>query len=214
MTHILLVRHGETEWNVIQRVQGWTDVALNAAGTAQAQALAKRLRDMPLTAVYSSDSARAVQTVQQAAEEHGLSVQTLPELREKGFGVWEGLTKDELERDHADLWHRYHVLHELDSAIPGGEPYSEVLDRMRGALCQILDAHPGEDDTVLVATHGGSGRAFVLFALQAPLSTLQRLRLDNTSLTRLDFRGIADGRVIFLNDTGHINATPMPGATE
>ena len=214
MTRILLVRHGETEWNVVQRVQGWTDTPLNAVGQAQAAALAERLRDVSITAVYSSDSSRAVQTVQPAAAEHGLPLQTMPELREKGFGVWEGLTKADLERDHTDLWHRYHVLHELDSAIPGGETYTQVLDRMRLALCQILDAHPGEDDTVLVATHGGSGRAFVLFALQAPLSTLQRLRLDNTSLTRLDFRGIADGRVIFLNDTGHINETPTPGATE
>ncbi len=214
MTHILLVRHGETEWNVIERVQGWTDIALNVAGTAQAAALAERLRDMPLTAVYSSDSARAVQTATPAAEQHGLVVQTMPELREKGFGVWEGLTKNDLERDYADLWHRYHVLHELDSAIPGGETYTQVLERMRDALCQILDAHPGEDDTVLVATHGGSGRAFVLFALQAPLSTLQRLRLDNTSLSRLDFRGIADGRVIFLNDTSHTSGMTPLGATE
>ncbi len=214
MTRILLVRHGETEWNVIERVQGWTDTPLNEAGLSQAAALAKRLQDTPLTAIYSSDSSRAVQTVQPAAQAHDLPIQTLPELREKGFGVWEGLTKTELERDYPDLWHRYHVGHELDSAIPGGETYTQVLDRMREALCRILDAHSGDNDTVLVATHGGSGRAFVLFALQAPLSTLQRLRLDNTSLTRLDFRGIADGRVIFLNDTGHINETPAPGATE
>lgn len=214
MTHILLVRHGETEWNVIERVQGWTDTKLNDVGVAQAAALAERLRDVPITAVYSSDSSRAAQTAAPVAEQHGLVVQTMPELREKGFGVWEGLTKDDLERDYTDLWHRYHVLHELDSAIPGGETYTQVLERMREALCQILDAHPGADDTVLVATHGGSGRAFVLFALQAPLSTLQRLRLDNTSLTRLDFQGIADGRVIFLNDTGHITEMTSEGATE
>jgi broad specificity phosphatase PhoE len=208
MTRILLTRHGETEWNVIERVQGWTDTKLNAVGVAQAAALADRLRHAPLAAVYSSDSSRAVQTALPTAEEHGLIVQTLPELREKGFGDWEGLTEADLERDYTDLWHRYHVLHELDSAIPGGETYTQVLDRMREALCQILDAHPGADETVLVTSHGGSARAFVLFALQAPLSTLQRLRLDNTSLSRLDFRGVADGRVIFLNDTSH-----LPGLT-
>ncbi len=214
MTHILLVRHGETEWNVIERVQGWTNTPLNDVGRGQAQALAERLRDTRLSAVYSSDSSRAVQTATPAAEQHRLVVQTMPELREKGFGVWEGLTKDDLERDYADLWHRYHVLHELDSAIPGGETYTQVLDRMRDALCQILDKHPGADDTVLVATHGGSGRAFVLFALQAPLSTLQRLRLDNTSLSRLEFRSIADGRVISLNDTSHFAGMMPRGETE
>jgi len=213
LTRILLVRHGETEWNVIERVQGWTDTALNDIGKAQAAALAERLRDTPLTAVYSSDASRAVQTATPAAKQHGLVVQTMPELREKGFGVWEGLTKNDLERDYADLWHRYHVLHELDSVIPGGETYTQVLDRMREALCQILDTHPGADDTVLVTTHGGSGRAFVLFALQAPLSTLQRLRLDNTSLTRLEFRDIADGRVSLLNDTSHL-ASHLTGTAE
>jgi broad specificity phosphatase PhoE len=204
MTRLLLTRHGETEWNVIGRVQGWTDTKLNAVGEAQAAALAERLRDTPIAALYSSDSSRAVQTAQPTAERHSLTVQRLPELREKSFGVWEGLTQDDLERDYADLWHRYHILHELDSVIPGGETYTQVLDRMREALCQILDAHPGADETVLVVSHGGSARAFILFALQAPLSTLQRLHLDNTSLSRLDFRSVADGRVIFLNDTSHL----------
>lgn len=213
MTHILLVRHGETEWNVVERVQGWTDTKLNAAGVSQAAALAKRLQNTPITAVYSSDSSRAVQTAMPIAEQHELTVQTMPGLREKGFGVWEGLTVGDLERDYADLWHRYHVLHELDSVIPSGETYTQVLDRMREALCQILDAHPGADDTVVVTTHSGSGRAFVLFALQAPLSTLQRLRLDNTSLSRLEFRGIADGRVMSLNDTSHL-ASHLTGAAE
>ena len=211
MTRILLTRHGETEWNVIERVQGWTDTRLNAVGIAQAAALAERLRETPLAAVYSSDSSRAVQTALPVAEGHGLEVQTLPELREKSFGVWEGLTSNDLERDYADLWHRYHVLHELDSVIPGGETYTQVLDRMRLALCQILDAHSGADETVLVVSHGGSARAFILFALQAPLSTLQRLRLDNTSLSRLDFRGVADGRVILLNDTSHLSKITSGG---
>ncbi len=204
MTRILLTRHGETEWNVIGRVQGWTDTAMNAKGEAQARALAKRLRDTPIAAVYSSDSKRAVQTAMPTAEQHGLAVQRLPELREKGFGVWEGLTKADLERDYADLWHRYHVLHELDSAIPNGETYTQVYDRMRNALCGILDTHSGADETVLVTGHGGSARALVLIALQAPLSTLQRLGLDNTSLSRLDFQGVAEGRVVFLNDTSHL----------
>ena len=151
MTHILLTRHGETDWNVIGRVQGWTDTALNGLGRAQAAALAARLKDMPLSAVYSSDSCRAAETARPIAEQHGLALQTLPDLREKGFGDWEGLTVTDLERDYADLWHRYHVLHELDSAIPNGETYSDVYDRVRRALCAILDAHPGADDTVLVA---------------------------------------------------------------
>ncbi len=205
MTKILLVRHGETEWNVVGRVQGWTDIPLNARGQAQAAALAERLRDTPLTAIYSSNSGRAADTAGPTAKTHGLEVNRLTELREKGFGDWEGLTQADLERDYADLWHRYHVEHELDAAIPGGETYSQVYDRMRGVLCRILDAHPDPNDAVLVVGHGGSSRTLVLAALQAPLSTLQRLQSDNASLTILSFRGIADGRVVCLNDTSHLS---------
>jgi len=204
VTRILLVRHGKTEWNAVGRVQGWTDVPLSPRGVTQAQALGGRLRETPLTAVYASDLSRAAETAEIASAGRGLTVQRLPELREKGFGDWEGLTQTELERDYSELWHRYHTRHELDTTIPGGETYSQVYDRLRSALSFILTAHPGADETVLVAGHGGSARAFILDALQAPLSTLLRLHLDNASLSRLDFRGLTEGRVVFLNDTSHL----------
>ena len=90
MTRILLARHGETEWNAIRRVQGWTDIPLSAKGEAQAQALAGRLSRTTLTAIYSSDLSRAARTAAPTADRHGLTVQSVPELREKGFGDWEG----------------------------------------------------------------------------------------------------------------------------
>ena len=204
MTHILLTRHGETEWNSIGRVQGWTDIPLSPLGHAQAAALAGRLRHHPVAAVYASDLSRAVQTAAPAAEALGLRVQTLPGLREKGYGDWEGLTRIDLERDYAALWHRYHTLRDLEAVVPGGETWPQVCERMEGVLSEILAAHPGNEEMVLVVGHGGSARALVLAALQAPLPTLLRLHLDNASLSRLDFKERADSRVVFLNDTGHL----------
>ena len=204
MTHILLARHGETEWNAIRRVQGWTDIPLSEKGLAQAEALAERLSRVPLAAVYSSDLARAAQTAAPTAARLGLTVLTVPELREKGFGEWEGLTQADLERDYPELWHRYHVLRDLDALVPGGETWPQVQERLSAALGHILAAHPGPDEAVLLVGHGGSGRMVILEALQAPLPTLLRLHLDNASLSRLDFRGSGDSRVVLLNDTSHL----------
>ncbi len=212
MTQVLLARHGETEWNKIGRVQGWTDIPLSAVGEAQAEALARRLGSTRLDAVYSSDLSRAAQTAEAAAKTHGLVVQTLPGLREKGYGDWEGLTGAELERDYPELWHRYHALKDLDAVVPGGETWPEVRERLAAALGIILAAHPGADETVLVVGHGASARMLVLEALNAPLSTLLRLTLDNASLTRLDFASATDSRVVFLNDTGHIAGATVEGA--
>jgi broad specificity phosphatase PhoE len=206
VTRILLARHGETEWNAVRRVQGWTDIPLSVTGQAQAKALAQRLSRFPLTAVYSSDLGRAVETARPAADSLGLLVQPLPELREKSFGDWEGLTQIDLERDYPDLWRRYHVERDFEALVPGGETWPEVHTRLSLVLRQILAAHPGPEETVLLVGHGGSGRVLILEALQAPLPTLLCLHLDNASLSRLDFHGPGDSRVVFLNDTSHLES--------
>ena len=204
MTRILLARHGETEWNAIRRVQGWTDIPLSAKGLAQAEALATRLSHTRLNAVYTSDLSRAARTAAPTAARHGLTVQTVPELREKGFGDWEGLNQADLERDYPDLWHRYHVARDLEALVPGGETWPQVQERLSTVLRRVLAAHPGPEETVLLVGHGGSGRALVLEALQAALPTLLCLHLDNASLSRLDFHNPGDSRVLFLNDTSHL----------
>ncbi len=205
MTQLIFARHGETEWNAVLRVQGWTDTPLSARGRAQAAALAVRLADLPIQAVYASDLSRAVETARPTAERLGLEVQTLPGLRERRFGDWEGLTQADLERDHAAQWHRFHVQRDLDAPVPGGENWAGVGGRVRAALAHILAAHPGRDEAVLVVGHGGSGRTLLLEALQAPLATLLCLHLDNASISRLHFRAPGDSRVLLLNDTGHLD---------
>ena len=207
MTHILLARHGETEWNKVGRVQGWTDIPLSTDGEAQAIRLARRLSDISLAAVYSSDLSRAAQTAKPAADTQGLKVQTLESLREKGYGDWEGLTGPELERDYKQLWHRYHTLRDLTAKVPNGETWPEVQKRMSTALQNILAAHPGTDETVLVVGHGASSRMLILEALHAPLPVLLHFFLDNASLSRLDFFG-DHSRLVSLNDTGHLVETP------
>jgi len=204
MTQILFARHGETEWNAIRRVQGWTDIPLSPLGQAQASALADRLASTPLTAIYSSDLTRAMDTAAPTALRQGLEVHPRPGLREKGFGDWEGLTQPELERGYPELWHRYHVLRDLEAVVPGGETWQEVVARVSSTLRRVLADHPNPSDTVLLVGHGGSGRVVILEALQAALPTMLHLHLDNASLSQLDFKTADDGRVLLLNDISHL----------
>lgn len=188
-------------------MQGWTDIPLSADGEVQAVRLARHLAGTPFAAVYSSDLSRAVQTAKPAADAQGLTVRTLESLREKGYGDWEGLTGADLERDYTQLWHRYHTLRDLTMKVPNGETWPEVQERMRAALQEILAAHPGTDETVLVVGHGASSRMLILEALHAPLPVLLHFFLDNASLSRLDFLG-DHSRLVSLNETNHLMETP------
>lgn len=151
MTEILLVRHGETDWNIQRRVQGHTDIPLNETGRSQALALADALAGEPLDAVYSSDLARASETARLIAERRGLEVVVLRELRERDFGTWEGLTDDE-------------VLERFPEAGNGpwgdAETKAEMFARVNTVLRRIAAEHP--DGRVLVITHGGPVRSLLL----------------------------------------------------
>ena len=148
MTEILLARHGETDWNLGRRVQGHTDIPLNAAGVDQARVLAEQLADEPLTAVFSSDLSRAIDTAKAVADRHGLEVTMDPLLREKNFGTWEGLTDVEIAERFPDAQR---------GQWGDGETTEEVAERVRGVLDRIRELHP--DGRVLVVSHGGALRA-------------------------------------------------------
>lgn len=204
VTQIYLARHGETEWNAGGRVQGWLDSKLTERGRRQAEALAARLALLPVQAVYVSDLSRALDTAAPIARAHGLVVQTRPGLREKCFGDWEGLTAADLETRYAEEWHRYHVERDLEALVPGGETWPQVQARIVAVLGEALAAHPGREDCVILVGHGGSLRAAVLHALDAPLSILLRLHFSNASLSCLEYKNECDGRVLLLNETSHL----------
>ena len=146
MTTLLIVRHGETDWNAAGRLQGHTDRPLNDFGRAQAKKLAEQLANDGITAIYASDLARARETAEIVAERLALPVALDPDLREKDWGTWEGLTAAERER--------------VEFA---GESTEAHQERMLRALRRIAERHPG--GRVLVVTHSGSMRRVQTAAL-------------------------------------------------
>ncbi len=142
MTTLLLVRHGETDWNRDLRIQGGSDTELNETGRAQARELASELAAVELDAVYASDLKRARETAEIVARDRGLDVALDPGLRERSFGSWEGLTRAEVDERFPDRQHH------------DGETDDQVRDRVLDAVGRIVEAHPGQE--VLVVSHGGA----------------------------------------------------------
>jgi probable phosphoglycerate mutase len=164
MRRILLVRHGETAWNVAHRLQGHTDIELNDAGRAQARSLAAAVAGAGLAAVVTSDLARARETGQIIAAALGLADPAVdPDLRERRFGVFEGLTRDECAVRYPDAWRAWQAQR---GAPPGGEERPLAVARLAGALARIAAAGGGP---ALVVSHGGVMRLWLMDLLGAPV---------------------------------------------
>jgi probable phosphoglycerate mutase len=166
---ILLVRHGETDWNLERRWQGHTDRPLNQTGRAQARELAKRLATEPPHAIYSSDLARARETAEIVAERLGLPVAVDPRLREVDVGEWSGLTMADVEERFPEALQRRLA---GGTGWQDGETYEQMGERVLEALHDIAGRHEGR---VLVVTHGGSVRE-VLHAAGVPAEERPHVR--------------------------------------
>jgi broad specificity phosphatase PhoE len=199
MTTLILVRHGETLWNVEVRFQGQRDIGLNERGREQARQVAEHLRGAPIQAVYSSDLIRSVDTARAIADVHGLSVSTDAALRERNFGVWEGLNREEVSALWAEEWQRWR---QAECAPPDGETVEEVVARVKVKITEIVSAHP--DQTIVAVGHGGSVKAAVISALSLPLTEWRSFPVGNASVTVLQFH-LDRVELVRLNDTHHLN---------
>jgi broad specificity phosphatase PhoE len=198
-TVVLLIRHGETDWNRDGRWQGQTDVPLSDAGLRQAHAVADRLAGWPITAVYSSDLQRAAATAEVVAGRHGLEPLLLSELREGSAGEFEGLRWLSLAERQPALMES---IRQGSQAPPGGESALELANRAVPALERIVMAHQGE--TAAVVTHGGTLRALIGHLLGVPLDRRRTLGVGgNGGLTVVEFYDEWPS-LRLLNDTCHL----------
>lgn len=171
MTIILLARHGQSDWNHERRWQGHADRPLTDQGKEQARALADRLQEIQLDAVYSSDLERARTTAAAVAKPRGLEVQQRPDLREVDVGSWSGLTREEAKEHYPEDYGRW-----LNGGAGwrDGETYEEMSERVLRAVAEIVREHP--DGRILLVSHGGPIRAVHAAALGLDVHEYRRLR--------------------------------------
>lgn len=201
MTELILIRHGETAWNRERRMQGQTDTPLSDIGRAQAAAVGRRLRDHPFTALYSSDLARAWDTAAAIARESGREIRREPALRERTFGIFEGMTYDEMAQRHPDVHARF-AARDPDYAVPGGESPRQFYERSLTCLNSIAHAHP--DESVVVVTHGLVLDTLHRAARNLSLSEKREAPLLNASLNT--FRRVSGAWVeVAWGDVAHLD---------
>jgi len=201
MTRIILVRHGETDWNRVERFRGRADVPLNDHGISQAEAAGERIAaEWQPKAVYASPLSRALRTAEAIAKRFDLPVQVHPGLIDIHYGRWEGLSPDEVRARWPDLLHAWYVApHTVH--IPGGETLEEVRSRGLAAVRELAARHEGH--TVVVVAHTVLNRAILLGVLGLGTDRFWRLRQDTGAINvfEVDPRGF---NLVSINDTCHL----------
>jgi 2,3-bisphosphoglycerate-dependent phosphoglycerate mutase len=186
LTTIVMVRHGETDWNRDRRFQGHADIPLNAAGLDQMRGLAEQLSGESFSIVYTSPLRRASESAALLGERLGLEVRPSDALMEVDVGAWSGLTVDEVEERFPEGFARW-----VDWRCEGwsdGETYERLGQRVVDGLREIAETHGGE--RVLAVTHGGPIRTAAAVALRLPLHEVRdRLGpVGNAAVVRIDVR--------------------------
>jgi broad specificity phosphatase PhoE len=206
---LVLIRHGETDWNREARYQGHRDTALSEIGRAQAEAAGRLLAGQRLHAVWSSPLRRARETAAAIAAPQGLAVQVEEAFAEMRFGEWEGLTVDEVSARFPGLHRMWlETPHLVD--VPGGETLDFLRARVLKGLRGLRAAHDGQ--TVCLVTHGMTSRILILEALGLDLDRLWSLQTSFTGISELEFRG--DWSVVHrMNTLVHLEQGPAAGAS-
>ena len=178
-TQLILVRHGQTEWNIAGIRQGHLDSRLTERGVAQAKALAQRLARERFTALYSSDLGRAVQTAMAIADLTGHEIVTDARLRERHLGIFQGLNGNEILEQYPEERRMLRTMGP-DYIIPGGESMRQQVERNVSYLNDLAHKHVGE--TIVVVTHGGVVSGFFRHTLAIPLDAPRRFEFVNAGL--------------------------------
>ena len=183
-TRICLIRHGETDWNAAGRIQGQTDVPLNEVGRSQALALAASVPLFVFNAIYSSDLIRALDSAQGVAERCGLEVISLPLLRERHFGIFQGLTAEEGLQRYPEA-HDCYKARDVEYDFVTGESMLRFNDRVHEAVACLTQLHPGQ--TIAAVSHGGVLEMVYRKATGRPLQTPRDFVIPNCALNWFSF---------------------------
>lgn len=201
---LILIRHGQTDWNLTHHFQGHSDVPLNETGRGQARHIAARLAAQKIDALYSSDLSRALETAEILSAHHQLEVIPDSRWRELSFGMWEGLMYPEIQLD----WRVRLAQWEADpehTAPPEGETLGQLAARIGFAMSDLLAKH--EQDTVALVAHGGSLQVLICLALRLSPTLHWKFSLAPASISEVACHP-AGGILNRLNDISHLETSP------
>ena len=178
-TEIILIRHGETDWNSQQRMQGHSNSDLSEVGRGQIQALGELMKNVSFDHIYSSDSLRARQTAEAITQYSGHTLQFDQRIREKNLGVFEGLTSTEAKERHPEIYRLFKTAG-ANYVIDEGESTQQLLERALEFIEEIRLRHPQE--RVVMVTHGGVVRVLMKHALGLSIDAPTRFIIKNTGI--------------------------------
>jgi probable phosphoglycerate mutase len=205
-TSFIILRHGETVENASGRWQGQLDGALTALGVAQASAAGRRLAGCAIDALYASDLGRTRHTAQLIAEHTGHTIQLDARLRERHFGVFQGLTMAEMTERYPQEWAAYSS-HDPAYAPPGGESMHQLCERSLACFSELADRHAG--GSVLVITHGGVLNCLLRTVLGLPFELPRRFSGRHTAFNRFVYSD-KGGRLETWGDVSHLTGLTPP----
>ena len=199
MTEIILVRHGETEWNVGEIFRGRIDIDLNDTGRKQAELLGEYLSELKIEAVYSGPLKRALNTAQAIACYHHLEVQIAAGLNDLDFGQWQGLSLREVREKYRELYAEW-ASHPERVKLPGGETLGDVRERVVKVVNEVIARHNG---TVVLVSHRVVNKVLICALLSLDDSHFWNIRLDTCGITTFTYE---NGRFVLSrhNDTSFL----------
>ena len=195
-----IVRHGQTNWNILGKTQGHGNSDLTKKGEEQAFELAKAIKEYPIDYIYSSDLGRAVQTAEIVGSQIGIDTYKTKSLREMGFGDWEGLLIDEIKKHHEKTYETWRNTPHLVN-IPNGETLDIIKDRVDRFINELNEKY--DNKHILLVSHSVTVRVMLLSFLNSSMENIYRIKQDNTALNIVEYRDYGPV-IIKMNDTSHI----------
>lgn len=208
ITRLCLIRHGETAWNAERRLQGHTDIPLNAKGEMQARQMAQALKDAKISfdVLYTSDLKRAADTANAVVQLFAMKAQVNSALRERHFGALQGLSIHEAPLVRPDIW-QAHISRDLDHELEGGESIQQLALRVQNILDQIQKQHTGK--IILIVSHGGILDMMYRIASNQSLSAERVASVPNASLNWIRHRQSDGWSVERWGDTRHLEGPAL-----
>ncbi|GIM29095.1 phosphoglycerate mutase [Clostridium polyendosporum] len=200
-TTLVLVRHGETEWNALGKFQGCKDINLSNEGILQAQFVKKRFEN-DFDCIYTSPLKRALQTAEIISNNTNLNPIIEPQLREINFGDWEGLTIREIANNYPNNFNKWRT-DELDAPLCGGDiSLKKASIRAKSAILEIVKKHKGKN--IVIVSHGGIIKAGLIGLFNWKMTMYHKIVLGNTAVCKITFDDNFNPTIITLNDTSHL----------